>query len=222
MKGYSLKIGVFDSGIGGLLVSNKLKEKLPYDQIIFRSDSEHMPYGNKDENLIIDYSNKIISLLEKDGAEFIIVACGTISSLIPKLNHNVRLEGIIDPLCISSCNITKNKKVGVIATVNTIKSESFPNCIRRIDENIEVYTYPCYDLATLIENRSSEVEILSSLKEPIDYFEKAKIDTLILGCTHYSWILDLIREKIPGVNIVDFSELVSSSIDYLKVNRPKS
>lgn len=197
-----MKIGVFDSGIGGLPIVEGLKDKFPNDEIIFIADTKHMPYGNKDKNLVIGYANDIISKLEEDGAEVIVVACGTVSSLIPFLHHSVKLIGIIEPLCLEACRRTVNKKIGVMATVNTINSGSFPNCIHKMDKSIDVYSYACSDLASKIENHYSEEDIVSSLIDPLIYFDKLEIDTLILGCTHYSWIYELVKENTSTINVI--------------------
>ena len=89
-----------------------------------------------------------------------------------------------------------------MATVNTIKSHSFPNCINAIDNNIEVYSYACSDLASKIENHSSEEEIISSLIDPLRYFDSVGVDTLILGCTHYSWIYELVKDRVSASNVI--------------------
>lgn len=197
-----MKIGVFDSGIGGLPIVNKLRGKFPDDEVIFIADRKHMPYGNKDKNLVIGYANDIISKLEKRRVDVIVVACGTVSSLIPFLRHNVKLIGIIEPLCFEACKKTVNRKIGVIATVNTINSQSFLNYINLIDDNIEVYPYACSDLASKIENRSSEEDIIYSLTDPLKYFDNLKVDTLILGCTHYSWIYELVKSRASANNVI--------------------
>ncbi len=204
-----LKIGVFDSGIGGLPIVERLKEKFPNDEIVFIADTKHMPYGDKDKSLVIKYANNIISKLEKDGAEVIVVACGTVSSLIPLLCHSVQLIGIIEPLCLESCKRTANKKIGVMATVNTVNSESFPSCIHKIDRSIDVYSYACSDLASKIENRTSEEDIMSSLIDPLRYFDNSGIDTLILGCTHYSWIYELIKKNTSTISVISPTIIVN-------------
>ena len=205
-----MRIGVFDSGIGGLFVSREIEKKYPNDQIIFRADTEHMPYGNKDKNLVIKYANRMIDILMEENVDIIVVACGTVSSLIADLKHPVPIIGIIEPLCDEAYQITKNKKIGVIATVNTIKSHSFPNCLSKIDKNIKVYTYGCPTLASLIEKHEDENKISHTLNESLKHLVEKSVDTIILGCTHYSWVLDLAKKMFPHINFVDSSKIISS------------
>lgn len=205
-----MKIGVFDSGIGGLFVSRELEKKYPNDQIIFRADTKHMPYGNKEKNLIIKCANRMIDILMREKVDIIVVACGTVSSLISYLNHPVPIIGVIEPLCDEAYKITKNKKIGVIATVSTVKSRSFPKCLKKIDENIKTYTYGCPTLASLIENHAKETDIIPPLYESLSYLVKKNVDTIILGCTHYSWIIDLAKKMFQNINFVDSSKIISN------------
>ena len=205
-----MKIGVFDSGIGGLFVSRELEKEYPNDQIIFRADTEHMPYGNKEKNLIIECANHMIDILMRENVDIIIVACGTVSSLISYLNHPVPIIGVIEPLCNEAYNITKNKKIGVIATVSTIESCSFPKCLSKIDQNVQTYTYGCPTLASLIEKHASNNEIVPILHKALLYLVEKNVDTIILGCTHYSWVLSIAKKMFPCINFVDSSKIISS------------
>ena len=205
-----MKIGVFDSGIGGLFVSRELEKKYPNDQIIFRADTKHMPYGNKEKNLIIKCANHMIDVLMHEKVDIIVVACGTVSSLISYLNSPVPIIGVIEPLCDEAYKTTKNKKIGVIATVSTVKSRSFPKCLKKIDKNIKTYTYGCPTLASLIENHAKETDIIPPLYESLSYLVKKNVDTIILGCTHYSWIIDLAKKMFQNINFVDSSKIISN------------
>jgi len=176
-----MKIGVIDSGIGGLTVLSSLINKCPNHEYIYFGDTIHLPYGEKTKEKIIDYTNNIIKFLENEKVDLVVIACGTISSHIEYIKSNVPLIDIISPL---KGKLDSYKNISIMATPLTIKTNAFKKYI-----NTELNLIPCQKLVPIIENNNYK-KLDKVLKE---YLETTKdSDALILGCTHYP----LVKEKI--------------------------
>lgn len=193
-----MKVGVFDSGIGGLTVLKKLTEKYSFNDYIYYGDTINVPYGEKDIDTLYNLSSKIVDFLIKEKVDLIVIACGTISSnCYSKLkeNYNVEIIDIISPT-IKYIKDKKYKDIGVIATTRTINSHVFKNNL-----DIPVYEEACSEFADLIEkNRYNLIDIKKHL-------DKIKSDTIILGCTHYPLIKDMIdKECIDMADNIKLSE----------------
>ena len=214
-------IGVFDSGVGGITAIKEIHELMPGENIVYFGDTGRVPYGNKSPDIISKYANQNISFLKSLGVKMIIAACGTVSSVIDIKTQNRELPfiGVVAPTCIAATKSTKNKKIGVIGTQTTIKSNSYKECIGSIDKEIQVYQKSCPIFAPLIENGISSLpyEIVHDIvKQNLSYFNQYDIDVLILGCTHYPIIEDIISdvmgEKVKLINsgkeVAKYAEVV--------------
>ncbi|MFN3917219.1 MAG: glutamate racemase [Flavobacteriales bacterium] len=212
-------IGIFDSGIGGLTVANAIKELLPNEQLIYFGDTAHLPYGEKSEDAIKYYSIRIAQFLLKHQCKAIVIACNTASSLA---YHVVRdfvgnqaiVINVIDPVVNHVTQKNSNKKIGVIGTKGTIKSNIYEKKILENNPNAEVASLATPLLASMIEegffnNNISKTIIHSYLSKP----KLKKVDAMILACTHYP----LIKPEITSfykhnVEIVDSAEIVAKYI----------
>ena len=216
-------IGIFDSGIGGLTVLKKLNKILPKEEFIYFGDTAHVPYGNKSKKTIIRYCKQIVSFLEAKNVKLIIVACNTASSTaleILQKTSNTPIVDVVGPCIKKATKITQNNKIGIIGTKTTIDSGKYQKEIKETNNKIQIYSQACPLLVPIIEEALFNHNIT---KEAINIYLpkiKADIDTLILGCTHYPLIKNLILESIKNnISIVDSSiETAKYVKKYLKQN----
>ena len=171
-----MKIGVFDSGIGGLTVLKELLDKYPNNTYYYFGDNINIPYGTKTKYELTILSSKIIDFLILKEVDLIIIACGTISSNIYfdlKQKYNIPIYDIISPT-IEYLNNSNYQKIGVLATEMTVKSQIFNQI------NKEIYQIPCPKLVPLIEDNLDYTDVLAEYLKQLP-----KVDTIVLGCTHY-------------------------------------
>ncbi len=219
-------IGVFDSGVGGLSVAREIFRQLPQERIIYFGDTAHVPYGSRSIEELTLFGDQISEFLMAKGVKAIVVACNTSSSV--SLDHllekypSIPFIGVIEPGITASLEVTKNSKIGVIATQATINSEAHKKLLLTRKPDIEVYTMACPKFVPLVEKGETEgPEAKKAALEYLTPFKEAGIDTLILGCTHYPFLIDVIREVIgPEVNIVDPAlETVRQTKELLQKNQ---
>lgn len=198
-------IGVFDSGVGGLTVAKELMRHLPKEKIIYFGDTARVPYGIKSAETVTKFSLENILFLLKKNVKLVVVACNTASSLaLPKIrkHFNVPIIGVIIPGAKEAVSITKNKRIGIIATRATTRSKSYVKEIKRLDPRIKIFSVACPLFVPLAEEGWLNSRVAEDVaKTYLAPFKKYKIDTLILGCTHYPLLKSIIR-KVLGKNIV--------------------
>ena len=201
-----MSIGVFDSGIGGLTVLKEIRKVLPNEKIYYFGDTARVPYGEKTKELIIRYSKEIVEfLLEKD-VSAIVVACNTATALaLKELKEifKIRIIGVIDAGARTAINTTKNGKIGVIGTKATINSEKYTEEIKLFNAEAEVFQKACPLFVPAVEEGILNGKLVNQIiKTYLDDFNE-KIDTLILGCTHYPLLKEAISKIYPNIKIVD-------------------
>jgi len=150
----SRPIGVFDSGIGGLTVAKALQELLPNERIFYLGDTARVPYGNKSADTVERYSIELVSMLIRENAKVIVVACNTVSSVaIPKLRARVSVSviGVIEPGAQAAVATTRNRHIGVIGTRATIRSGAYENALRALNVHVRVSSQACPLFVPLIE-----------------------------------------------------------------------
>jgi len=190
-------IGVFDSGIGGLSLVAELQKQLPRESIIYFADVARQPFGEKSPEEVIRISTEIAGFLAGQGAKAIVVACSTASAVaLPVLEEKfpVPVIGIITPrLTDAVLQTTKNKKVGIISTELTARSGSFKKALEAADPAVTVYSVPCSRLVNMIsEGAIFDEKIVKAADEYLIPLFKEGVDTLILGCTHFNFIIDVV------------------------------
>ncbi len=196
-------IGVFDSGLGGLTAVRELSELLPQEKIVYFGDTGRVPYGNKSRETIIEYARQDENFLLKQGVKMIIAACGTVSSVAGCLQKKLPVPYIevVTPSAECAVNITKNKKIGVIGTAATINSHSYAKKIKELDNECEVFSKSCPLLVPLVEagwiDRNDFVTVETVKRYILPVLEKG-VDTLIMGCTHYPILKDVINDVCEG------------------------
>ena len=210
-----MRVGLFDSGIGGLTVLRTLMKKYPNNDYIYYGDTLNVPYGNKTIEELNELSKKDVEYLINKNVDIIIVACGTVSSNCLdylKETFDIPIYGVVMPT-IEYINNSDYKNIGVLATNATINSHIFKNNI-----NKNVYEIPAPILVDLIEkNETSYIEEV--LHEYLDKY-KDKIDALILGCTHYPLIKDYLKHVIDVdvIEMGDYIEVEEGSSKSLDIN----
>jgi len=213
----SSPIGVFDSGVGGLTVLRQIIKKLPNEDVIYLADTARVPYGGRPPQEIIKINQEIIPYLINQGAKLVVMACGTSSSIAyPALKdeYPVEIVNLIDPGARTAAAATRSGKIGVIATAGTINSHAFQHKIKELNKNAEVHATGCPLFVPLIEGGFIESEETKRVaKEYLKPLLKEKIDTLILGCTHYPHLSRIIKEVVGSdVKLVDPAEEAASDI----------
>lgn len=198
-------IGVFDSGLGGLTAFKELSTILPNENIVYFGDTGRVPYGNRSYKTIKKYALQDINFLQSLGIKMILVACGTVSSVVNELKDkiNVPFIEVISPTAQAAYRATHTKRIGVIGTRATIKSSAYKNELKKIDESVEVFQRECDLFVPLVENGFA-VENNKIVELAVEYYlediRKKHVDTLILGCTHYPLLKKSIQ-KFMGNNV---------------------
>ena len=204
-------IGVFDSGVGGLTVVRELFRKLPNEGIVYFGDTARLPYGTKSKQTIIRFSLENMIFLLKQKVKLVVVACNTSSSIaLPVLEKNFKIPiiGVINPAVKEAVFSTRNKRIGVIGTQATINSNTYQRQIKKIDPKVKVFTCACPLFVPLVEEgwlkEKITVDVAVKYLSPL---KRTKIDTLILGCTHYPLLKPVINDIMAkGVRLIDSSE----------------
>lgn len=218
-------IGVFDSGLGGLTVVKELLERIPQYKILYFGDTARTPYGTKSAETVTRYAIENTNFLLEKGAKIIVVACHTVSSTaIPELKKHFKeipFFEVVTPSFKKALRLTRNKKIGLIGTRTTVESGIYQRLFMETDPQIEVYTNPAPLLVPLIEEGwLKKPETRSIVKKYLIPLKLRGIDTLILGCTHYPILKNIIAEKAgKRVKLVDPSEEVAEEVaNYIASN----
>ena len=201
-------VGIFDSGVGGLTVAREIMRQLPDERIVYFGDTARVPYGSKSKENILKYSRQIVNFLISKGVKGIVFACNTASALaLDEIKNEIDIPiiGVVKPGARTAVRSTKNKRIGVIATDATIKSELYTEYIHELDESITVIGQACPLFVPLVEEGMLHDEVTDEMaKRYLSSLKTENIDTLILGCTHYpllrSTVGRIMGEKVMLIN----------------------
>jgi len=223
-------IGIFDSGYGGLTILSQIRDKMPEYDFLYLGDNARTPYGTRSFEVVYEFTSQAVRTLFDKGCQLVILACNTASAKalrtiqqidLPKIDPRKRVLGIIRPTVEYLGDLTQSRHVGILATSGTIKSQSYPLEIKKLFPDITISGEACPMWVPLVETGEAA-------SDGADYFiqkhidrllsKDDKIDTLILGCTHYPILYDKIRRYTPEhVKIVTQGEYVARSLtDYLR------
>jgi glutamate racemase len=208
--------GIFDSGLGGLMTLKAIQKSMPGENIIYFGDLANLPYGTKSKEKIVELTIKNINFLVQKGARKIIIACNSASAnAIPELVKKfprIHFFNVIDPAVDAAIKVTQNNRIGVIGTTATISSKIYNQKFANNNSQLEIISVACPLLVPLIEEGEIDAKITNLiLQKYLKSLKKAKIDTLILGCTHYPLLKNQIQ-KIIGSKI----KIIDSSIEIVK------
>ena len=210
-------IGVFDSGIGGLTVVKAIMENLPSESIVYFGDTARVPYGTKSKMTIVKFSLENVEFLLRFGVKCIVIACNTSSSwALPTLRKyfKVPIIGVIRPGAAAAVRQTKNKRVGVSGTNATIKSGAYDAAIQQLDPAIKVFTQSCPLFVPLVEEGWLGGDISRHVAQRyLQPLLRQRIDTLILGCTHYPLLAGTLRQVLgEKVRLVDSAQQTATEV----------
>lgn len=222
-----MSIGIFDSGFGGLNIMQGIVRELPEYNFVYLGDTARVPYGNRSNEVIYEFTIQAVNFLFKKNCQLIIFACNTVSSYalrkiqreyLPKFYPDRRVLGVVIPTVEAVALETKNKRVGVVATNGTVVSNVFLREFSKIDPNIKIFQKACPLLVPIIEAGESNSEITRLVLEKyLIPLIKKKIDVLILGCTHYGILKRRIKEIVgEKIAVISEADIVAVKLkDYL-------
>ena len=201
-------IGVFDSGIGGLTVARELMHQLPDESIIYFGDTARVPYGPKSPETVRRYSHEISDFLRREEVKAIVVACNTATAhALPMLREELSIPvlGVVEPGARAAARATGSGRIGVIGTAGTINSGAYERAITALAPGASILARACPLFVPLVEEGWLDTEATRLIaREYLAPFADARIDTLVLGCTHYPLLKPLIGELLgPTVALID-------------------
>ncbi|MBI5092175.1 MAG: glutamate racemase [Candidatus Hydrogenedentes bacterium] len=210
-------IGIFDSGVGGLTVVRQIAERLPAERIVYLGDTARVPYGTKSAETVIRYARACASVLLKRGIKMLVVACNTASAhALAALRDELAIPvlGVIEPGAHQAVQTTKSGRIGVIGTSGTISSGAYQNAIHALNSAAQVFVQPCPLFVPLVEEGWTEGPIPKQIASAyLAGLLEHNIDTLVLGCTHYPLLKNVIGEVAgPRVTLVDSAESVADVV----------
>ncbi len=216
----NLPIAFFDSGIGGLTVLNKVKALLPFENFVYYGDTLHMPYGEKTKKQLLEYSDNIFKLFEQIGCKAVVMACNTTSSVIyndVKGKYDFKLFPIVQSVSEMLSMLPVNR-LGIFATRATIESQAYQNEIKKYNTEVSVFGQFCPQWVHIVENNAmTDAENIEIIKNDLDIMLKNKPERIVLGCTHYPYLLDVLSKFAPKDMFIDpavmFAQYIKNELE---------
>lgn len=213
-------IGFFDSGVGGLTVFEKVKKLLPNENYIYFGDLKNIPYGEKSKEELIKLADTIFKFLEEKNVKAVVMACNTTSANTYdtlKDNYNFKIYPLIQS-CAGIIAKLPVRKIGVFATEATIKSGVYGRELKKHNPNLEVFEMSCPPWVKIVEEKlENEPESIACVKEYLEKMLKNKPDKIVLGCTHYPYLLNIMEKYAPREMFIDpgecFAEFIKSDLE---------
>src|SRR5215468_9335290 len=213
----SLPIGIFDSGVGGLTVLRAVRKRLPHENVIYLGDTARVPYGMKSRKTIERYAVEDAGFLMRKGVKTLVIACNTISAMARerlRAEFKVPLLSVLGPGARMAARVTRTGRIGVIATEATVESGAYERAIREAsrDRKVEIFSRACPLFVPLVEEGETDTQIAYLVAEQyLAPLREKRIDTLVLGCTHYPLLKSVINATIGAtgggrVALVDSAE----------------
>lgn len=218
-------IGVFDSGLGGLTAVREFQRLLPGEDIIYFGDTGRVPYGGRSKSTIVRYARQDVAFLRTFDLKAIVIACGTVSTTaldILASENDIPVWGVVEPAAQAAAQATRKGLVGLIGTQATIRSGAYERCIAKEAPEVKVLSRACPLFVPLVENgrfRVGDIVAETVAAEYLEPFRTAGVDTLVLGCTHYPLLTDVIGACMgPDVTLVNVGAKCAGSVaEQLKV-----
>lgn len=204
-------IGVFDSGLGGLTVFKALARRMPGESLVYFGDTAHVPYGSKSPEAIARYSTAVARFLAGRGIKLLVVACNTSSAwALPEIRRAVKVPviGVIEPGARAALAATRGGRVGVIGTEATVKSGAYPKAIKALSTRTKTISQACPLFVPLVEEGWWDGDVVTSVaRKYVAPLKAARVDALILGCTHYPYLKKTIGKAMgPRVRLIDSAD----------------
>jgi glutamate racemase len=219
----SLPIGIFDSGVGGLTVYRALHEQLPNERFVYLGDTARVPYGTKSLSTVERYAVENARFLAARGIKLLVVACNTASALaLPAIRAALEIDvvGVIGPGARAAVELRRRAggdgTIGVIATESTVQSGAYTNAIRKADPAAAVIERSCPLFVPLAEEGWTDNEVARTIAETYLKELRSRVDTLVLGCTHYPILREVIRAAVGDeVALIDSGEATAAEVKLL-------
>jgi glutamate racemase len=213
-------IGVFDSGLGGLTVVRQLQIALPDERIIYVADQAHVPYGGRDLKEVCGFACGISQALLYYGCKAVVMACNISSATgLPHVqaeHRGVPVLGVIEPGAKTAASQTRNRRVGVLATEGTVRSGAYTRTLRALDPALHVIEIACPDFVPLVESEQEDTPAaLDAAHRYLSPLQQADVDTVVLGCTHYPFLLSQLQRVAPDVTFID--PAIAASLELRKL-----
>jgi glutamate racemase len=209
-------IGVFDSGVGGLTVLDECLAALPSEDFVYFGDTAFFPYGEKGVDELRRRALAVARWLDGQGVKLILVACNTATAaVLPWLQQRVGTPviGVMGPEAHAAVQATRNRRIGLLATEATVRSGSYERMVHANDAGVEVTSVACPRLAPAIQSGDPfDQEIVDMVREYAAPLVAARVDTVILGCTHYPMVERLLRRSLPGVTLIKSGEEIAREV----------
>ncbi len=215
-RGLRAPIGVFDSGVGGLTVLKSLVSLLPRENFLYVGDTARVPYGSKSPESVRRFALEIARFLKRRGVKMVVVACNTVSSVaLPDLRRflPVPVLGVIEPGARAALAATRSGRVGIIGTEATIRSRAYEQAVKRLDGMVRTFSAACPLFVPLVEegwiHHPVTRQVASLYLSPL---LKKRVDTLILGCTHYPLLKPVLKKTARGVELIDSADETAKAV----------
>ena len=211
-------VAIFDSGVGGLTVLRAIKDLMPSEPLVYLGDSARIPYGTKSHDTVKRYAAENAAFLMRFKPKLIVIACNTASAVA--VNHvaarvNVPVYGVVRPGAQAACDASRNGRIGVMATETTVQSASYTREILQVNAEAKVFAVPCPLLVPIIEDGRLAADRIArmAVEEYVGKLRAESVDTILLGCTHYPLLADLIGELAgEEVKIVDSASETAKAV----------
>lgn len=211
----SQPIGFFDSGVGGLTVFEKVKRILPNENCLYFGDLKNIPYGEKSKEQLIEFADGIFKFFEKQEAKAVVMACNTTSAAVYealKDNYSFKVYPIIQS-CAKIIAGMEVEKIGVFATKMTIESKAYSTELKKYKDNLDVFEIACPEWVKIVEGKTqNEPESITFIEYYLNKMLENHPDKIILGCTHYPYLLDVLTKFAPREMFIDPSECFAEFI----------
>ena len=208
-------IAFFDSGVGGLTVFEKVKKLLPQENYLYFGDTKNMPYGEKTEEQLIKFADNIFKFFERKKAKAVVIACNTSSAVAYeklKDNYNFKIYPIIQSVCSTLAKLDV-KKLCVIATPATIKSHTYSKEITKYNPNMQVIEIPAPNWVRIVEeHRINQPQSIEQVKEILEIAQSYSPDKIVLACTHYPYLMNVLKKFMPEDKFIDPSVYFARNI----------
>ena len=214
----SKPIGVFDSGIGGLTVVHALSRHLPHENIVYFGDTARVPYGPKSPQMVREYAAQDVDFLISKDVKMVVIACNTVSSValdVVQKHAKMPVVGVILHGATAAIEATRKKRIGIIGTRATVNSNAYTNALRQLDGEVQAFAQECPLFVPLAEEGWIDHKVTDAVaKEYLFPLKQEKIDTLILGCTHYPILKRAIAAVMDSnVTLIDSGEAAALEVE---------
>lgn len=209
-------IGIRDSGVGGLTVARRIREKLPHATLLYFADTAHVPYGDRSPQEVRHFALSISEFLLGHGAQLLVFACNTSSAYALETAQEkfpVPVIGMIEPGARAALEVAGDGPIGILATQATVESDCYPQSIQRLRPGTEVLQIACPEFVPLVENEQSEsVAAQRACRHRLAPLRESGTKTVVLGCTHYPLLLPVLQEAAPEITFVDPAAAVADQV----------